>query len=102
MIFLKTQILVMKLMNVERMRMYFFSMNDGISKELNESITEDVIRNIVRHLSNKKAGGYDRILDAYIQYTIGQCIHIYVKLLNLVIDSGFFPECWTVGNIKPM
>jgi hypothetical protein len=80
----------------------FFCMNDGISKELNESITEDVIRNIVRHLSNKKAGGYDRILDEYIQYTIGQCIHIYVKLLNLVFDSGFFPECWTVGNIKPL
>jgi hypothetical protein len=80
----------------------FFCMNDGISKELNESITEDVIRNIVRHLSNKKAGGYDRILDEYIQYTIGQCIHIYVKLLNLVIDSGFFPECWTVGIIKPL
>ena len=29
-----------------------FCMNDGISKELNESITEDEIGNIVKNLSN--------------------------------------------------
>ena len=82
-----------------------FCMNDGISKELNESITEDEIRNIVKNLSNNKAGGYDRILNEYILYiksTIDQCIHIYVKLFNLVFDSGFCPECWTVVIIKPL
>jgi hypothetical protein len=25
-----------------------------------------------------------------------------MKLINLVFDSGFFPECWTVGIIKPL
>jgi len=62
-----------------------FCMNDGISKELNESITEDEIMNIVKNLSNNKAGGYDRILNEYIKSTIDQCIHIYVKLFNLEI-----------------
>jgi hypothetical protein len=47
-------------------------------------------------------GGYDRILNEYIRSTIDQCIDIYVKLFNLVFDSGFFPECWTVGIIKPL
>ena len=75
-------------------------MNDGISKELNESITEDEIRNIVNNLSNNKAGGYDRILHEYIKSTIDQCMHIYVKFLNLVFDSGCLPECWTVGIIN--
>jgi transcription elongation factor GreA-like protein len=79
-----------------------FCMNDGISKELNESITEDEIRNIVNNLSNNKAGGYDRILHEYIKSTIDQCIDIYVQLFNLVFDSGFFPECWTVGIIRPL
>jgi len=62
-----------------------FCMNDSISKELNESITEDEIRNIVKKSSNNKAGGYDRILNEYIKSTIDQCIHIYVKLFNLEI-----------------
>ena len=78
----------------------FFCMNDGISKELNESITEDEIRNIVNNLSNNKAGGYDRILHEYIKSTIDQCIHIDVKVFNLVFDSGCLPECWTVGIIN--
>ena len=43
-----------------------------------------------------------RILNEYIKSTIDQCIDIYVKLFNLVFDSGFFPECWTVGIIKPL
>ena len=25
-----------------------------------------------------------------------------MKRINLVFDSGFFPECWTVGIIKPL
>jgi transcription elongation factor GreA-like protein len=79
-----------------------FCMNDGISKELKESITEDEIRNIVKNLSNNKAGVYDRILNEYIKSTIDQCIDIYLKLFNLVFDSGFSPECWTVGIIKPL
>jgi hypothetical protein len=29
-------------------------MNDGISKELTKSITEDEIRNIIKNLSNNK------------------------------------------------
>jgi hypothetical protein len=47
-----------------------FCMNDGISKELNESITEDEIINIVKNVSNNKAGGYDRILNEYIKSTM--------------------------------
>ena len=77
-------------------------MNDGISKELNESIREDEIKNIIKKLSNNKAGGYDRLLNEYIKSTIDQCIHIDVKLLSLVFDSGCLPECWTVGIIKPL
>jgi hypothetical protein len=38
-------------------------MNDGISKELNESITEDEIRYILNNVSNNKASGYDRIVN---------------------------------------
>lgn len=79
-----------------------FCMNDGISKELNKSITEDEIRNIVKHLSNNKACGYDRILNEYIKSTIDQCIYIYVKRFNLVFDSRFFPEYWTVWILKPL
>ena len=80
----------------------FFCMNDGISKVLNECITEDEIRNILSNLSNNKAGGYDRILNEHIKSTIDQCIHIGVKVFNLVFDSGCLPECWTVGIIKPL
>jgi hypothetical protein len=79
-----------------------FCINDGISTKLNESITEDEIRNIVNNLSNNKAGGYDRILNEHIKSTIDQCIHIDVKVFNLVFDSGCLPECWTVGIIKPL
>ena len=27
---------------------------------------------------------------------------IYVKLLNIVFDTGIIPKDWTLGNIKPI
>ena len=60
------------------------------------------LRIFKKKLSNSKAGGCDRLLNEYIKSTIDQCIHIYVKLFSLVFDSGFFPECWTVGVMKPL
>jgi hypothetical protein len=68
-----------------------------ISKELNESITEDEIRNIVKNLSNNKDGGYDRILNEYIKFTIDQCIYIYVKLFNLVLILDFSQNVGLLG-----
>ena len=68
-----------------------------ISKELNESITEDEIRNIVKNLSNNKACGYDRILNEYIKFTIDQCIYIYVKLFNLVLILDFSQNVGLLG-----
>jgi hypothetical protein len=62
-----------------------------------ESITEDEIRNIVKNLSNNKDGGYDRILNEYIKFTIDQCIYIYVKLFNLVLILDFSQNVGLLG-----
>ena len=38
----------------------------------------------------------------YIKTTSNQFIEIYEKLFNLILDTGFIPENWVVGNIIPI
>ena len=78
------------------------SINESILEQLNENITESEIRKVVKNLSRNKAGGYDKILNEYIKSTLDDCIFVYVKLFNLIYDSGYIPESWTVGIIKPL
>ena len=69
---------------------------------LNGKITETEVENVVKKLKNNKASGFDRITNEYIKSTIHICLPLYVKLFNFLLDSGIFPEKWSIGIINPI
>ena len=72
------------------------------STVLNRLITKDEIMACIHNLKNNKAAGFDNIINEYITSTKDVFINIYVKLFNMVLDTGIFPEKWLVGIIKPI
>ena len=74
------------------------------NEEINGPITLEEIRKAVRTLKNNKSTGVDMILNEHIKYSF-DILHIqqlYVKLFNLVFDSGLIPEAWSIGKIIPV
>jgi hypothetical protein len=70
--------------------------------EINRPITEKEIEEAVRTLKNNKSPGQDNILNEHIKNTIDLLKPIYVKLFNLIFNTGYIPETWTDGLIKPI
>ena len=53
-------------------------------------------------LKNKKACGVDKISSEMIKSSIYLLSTVYRKLFNIVINSGFFPESWSLSIITPI
>ena len=70
---------------------------EDVDLYLNCPITETEIKNVVSKLKNGKAFGTDEILNEYIKNTIDDLMPIYIKLFNLILDSGIIPESWSTG-----
>ena len=73
-----------------------------IDSEINQCITADEIMAAAKSLHNNKSPGLDSIVNEHIKSTINIMTPIYVKLFNLIFDTGIVPESWTIGNIKPI
>ena len=69
---------------------------------LNIPITEEEISKCINKLKNSKAPGSDQILNEYIKYTKPKLLSLYVKLFNLILETGIIPEKWVEGMIKPI
>ena len=48
-------------------------------------------------LKSGKAFGNDGILNEYIKNTIDDLMPIYVKLFNIILDTGIVPDTWSLG-----
>jgi hypothetical protein len=46
---------------------------------------------------NGKAFGNDGILNEYMKNTIDDLMLIYVKLFNIILDTGIVPDTWSLG-----
>ena len=68
---------------------------------LNYPITLEEILQCINNLKRNKAAGSDGIVNEYI-YTSCCFFPIYVKLFNLVFDSGVMPGVWIAGITKPI
>jgi exonuclease III len=64
--------------------------------------TEKEILCVITNLKNNKACGMDRIVNEYLKSTPHIFISVYVKLFNIVLDTGIIPSDWTLGLIKPI
>ena len=77
----------------------YLDANDEI---LNPVVTFEEVSRFIDRLKNGKASGLDRILKVYIKSTKATFITTYVKLFNMILDSGCFPEQWSTGMISPI
>ena len=62
------------------------------NRMLNCSITDTEIENVVRNLPNNKAVGTDCIRNEYLKSTLHLLLPSYVKIFNIIFDTGIFPE----------
>ena len=69
---------------------------------LNCEISENEIETAVKKLKNGKAAGYDLIVNGHISNSLSIFLPVYKKLFNLIFDSGFVPEEWLIGVVKPI
>ena len=69
---------------------------------LNSPILEDEIIAAVKKLKNGKAPGYDNIVNEHISSSLHILLPVYTQFFNIIFDSGFVPEEWLVGVIKPI
>ncbi|XP_063404651.1 uncharacterized protein LOC134688110 [Mytilus trossulus] len=72
--------------------------NNELNSLLHSPITENEIFKCIKNLKNGKACGDDFVTNEYIKSTTQMFMPIYVKLFNIVFDTGKVPELWLVGN----
>ena len=77
------------------------SLNE-INEEINQPISNEEILQAVKNLKNNKSPGSDNILNEHIKSTINILLPIYTHLFNLILDTGFVPESWALGDILPI
>lgn len=81
---------------------YLFVDTIECARILNSPITRKEIRACIKKLKNNRAVGQDKIRNEYIKITIDVFMPIYLKLFNLILDSGEVPHDWTLGMIIPI
>ena len=69
---------------------------------INQPITEKEIQEAIKNLKNNKSHGIDKILNEHLKTTINVMSPIYVKLFNIIYDTGIVPDSWTQGSIFPI
>ena len=69
---------------------------------MNSEITGEEILKCISKLKNNKASGDDKIVNEYIKASADLLLPLYVKLLNLIFDTGIIPDAWLTGNIHPI
>ena len=74
----------------------------NLNTELNAHITEDEIIKAIKSLKNNKSCGTDLILNEFLKHSCNKMLPIFVKLFNIVFESGIIPELWSVGIMCPI
>ena len=69
---------------------------------LDYEITEKELDQKLKNLKCRKACGPDGILNEMLKHTDNKFKSAILKLLNLVLKAGFFPEIWNDGLIRPI
>ena len=70
--------------------------------ELNIPFTEIEILKTIKELKNNKPYGSDLLIHEYIKSTGDLMLPIYVKLFNIILNTGFILSNWLEGLIKPL
>ena len=75
----------------------------NVDPVFNDNVTTNEMLKLVRTLKNNKSSGNDQVLNESLKYSPPKVIDMIVRLFNVIIlDTGIFPEQWSVGIIKPL
>ena len=72
---------------------------DMSTDTLDKVITVSEIKKVISNMKNGKAAGIDKIVPELIKALDVSTLEIIVHILNSILDSGIFPEEWTVAVI---
>jgi hypothetical protein len=75
---------------------------EQLNECINTYISQKEILSCIKKLKNNKASGEDHIINEYIKSTSGLFLQIYEKIFNLMFETGFLPDSWLIGSIKPI
>ena len=70
--------------------------------ELNVPFTENELKKALKNLKNNKSTGPDDILNEQIKTSFPKMKYVYLKLFNIILETGCFPEAWAEGMIVPI
>jgi len=65
-------------------------------------ITEQELEKKLINLKPKQASGLDGILNEMLKHTSKKIRLAILKLFNLILIVGYFPDCWNRGLITPI
>ena len=68
----------------------------------NDNFTPSEVSKLLRNLKNNKSSGPDQILNEFLKYSPPNFIDMLTKLFNVILDTGIFPEQWSLAIIKPL
>ena len=73
--------------------------DNSTNEEINSPITVDDIIEAVKILKNNKYPGNDDLLNEHLKSSLHLMLPIYLKLFNIILDSGVVPDTSLIGNI---
>ncbi len=65
-------------------------------------ITDKELTEKIKNLQLKKASGPDGILNEMIKHTTSKLQLAILKLFNVILSVGYFPDIWNQGLITPI
>ena len=69
---------------------------------LNDFVTENEVNCVIGNLKNNKTCGIDAIPSEFFKNSIESFLHVFTKLFNAILTSGYYPKAWSVGMIIPV
>ena len=76
--------------------------DNSTNEEINSPITVDDIIEAVKILKNNNYPGNDDLLNEHLKSSLHLMLPIYLKLFNIILDSGVVPDTSLIGNIIPI
>jgi hypothetical protein len=68
--------------------------------EINQPFTAEEVIKAVKKLKTDKACGLDLIINEFLTASVAVMSNVYVKLFNIVLNTGTVPTEWTKGVIS--
>ena len=72
------------------------------NSDLDKRITEKEILECIDQLKSGKSAGIDGVINEYLKTSKEILMPLYVKLFNIILDTGIIPSDWSLGVIIPI